>query len=82
MAEKLSQREIDKLYIATGIQWMQQAFANNPGQVQDMINDMQRAFTRLVQSYEEEIEWLKHALPADSPILTSSLPAPVDSAVE
>ena len=82
MAEEISQREVDKLYIATGIQWMQQAFANNPGQVQDMINGMHRAFTRMVESYEEELECLKHALPADKSTQINSLPAPVDSAVE
>ena len=82
MAEEITQREVDKTYIATGIQCMQQAFANNPGQVQDMINGMHRAFTRMVESYEEELECLKHALPADKSIQINSLPAPVDSVAE
>lgn len=82
MAEEISQREIDKLYMASSIQWMQQAFAGHPGEVQDMINGMHRAFTRMVESYEEELECLKHALPADSDTQTTSLPAPVDSVAE
>lgn len=82
MAEELSQRDIDKLCMVTSIQWMQQAFANNPGPIQDMINGMHLAFARVVDSYEEELKCLRRALPVDNDTQINSLPVHVDSVVE
>lgn len=82
MAEELSQREADKIYVATNIKWMQDAFKNHPGDLHNMLVTLHATFFRMVESYEDEIECLKHALPVDSTTQTALLPAPVDSVAE
>lgn len=82
MAEELSQREVDKIYVATNIKWMQDAFKNHPGDLHNMLVTLHATFFRMVESYEAEIECLKHALPADNNTQINSLPAPVDSVEE
>ena len=82
MAEELGQREADKIYVATNIKWMQDAFRNYPGDLSKMIDTLHATFIRLVESYEDEIECLKHALPVDNTTQTVSLLAPVDSVAE
>lgn len=82
MAEELSKRDLDKIFIASGITWMQQAFKDHPGPILNLINDMQIKFHDVIESYEGEIECLKHALPADNDTQIASLLAPVDTVEE
>ena len=77
-----TQRELDLALIVATFQWMNEAFAQHPGAIRDNLLKATEAFASLVQSYEEEIECLKHALPADKHTQMSSLPAHVDSAEE
>lgn len=75
----VTQRESDIIYMTTALSWMEQAFKDHSGDVAKMVNSLGATFARILQSYESEIECLKHALPADKPIQTNSTHVPVDS---
>ena len=77
-------RDEDLIMCAAFIDWMRQAFAKKGtnAKLKESVEQFSQAFTRVIQSYEEEIECLKAAQNADSTTQTASLPARVDSAVE
>lgn len=75
----MASREEDIAFMVTAIEWMNQAFKNQHGDVARMIRALPEHFSNILQSYEDEIECLKRALPVDNDTPTNTLPAPVDS---
>ncbi len=76
----MASREDDIIFMTTAIQWMNQAFKGQHGEVARMVRALPEHFSNILQSYEDEIECLKRALPVDNDTQTNTLPAPVDSA--
>ena len=75
----MASREEDIAFMVTAIEWMNQAFKGQHGDVARMVRALPECFSNILQSYEDEIECLKHALPADNDTQTNILPVPVDS---
>ena len=80
----VNEREADIAACTTFIKWMRDAFntSSTNKELRKSVTDFSNSFARIIQSYEEELECLKSALPADNIIQINLRDSTAESAEE